>query len=521
MTDKPEVEMIDQADTAMVEDLEKVAAVRVVDNFQVLGLSDEDADFYNNYTPAQRARTKRKIDIRLTPMLAALYLISHLDRSNIGNTKIEGIDKDLGISGIEWNVVLSLFFVPYILLEVPSNVILKKFMRPSIYLGILVTTWGIIMTLHGVVQNFGGLLAVRLLLGIFEAGFFPGAVYLCTFWYMPQDLASRISWFYCMSALSGAFSGLLAAGIAKMDGAGGLEGWRWIFIIEGIVTVVLGVATFFLLIDTPERSGKWLDPEEVRYLQLQSFIKQGGRFKEELEENRHMWRDIWATATNWRLWLVAYVQFAQSAMSYGTKFNLPTITRAMGFANTNAQLLSAPPYVMGAISSLVFSKISDRFFWRMPFVVIPFTLVAIGFSIMLGLQGRFEENIGAAYTAVIIACMGIYPAMPAATAWAANNLAPASRRAVGLAMNIAIGNCGGIMGSYMFFDSDAPRYNTGFGLSLAWAVSGIIMALAAEAAYKLGNMKKEKFDEDEIRERYTRDELLRMGDKSPLFRYTL
>lgn len=108
--------------------------------------------------------------------------------------------------------------------------------------------------------------------------------------------------------------------------------------------------------------------------------------------------------------------------------------------------------------------------------------------------------------------------MPAATAWAANNLAPASRRAVGLAMNIAIGNCGGIMGSYMFFDSDAPRYNTGFGLSLAWALSGIIMAFAAEAAYKWGNMKKAKFDEDEIRERYTRDELLKMGDKSPLFR---
>jgi uncharacterized membrane protein YeaQ/YmgE (transglycosylase-associated protein family) len=287
------------------------------------------------------------------------------------------------------------------------------------------------------------------------------------------------------------------------------------------VTVIIGIATFFLLIDTPELAGRWLDPEEVRYLQLQRFIKQGGRFKEESEEDRHIWQDIWATLTNWRLWLIAYVQFAQSAMSYGTKFNLPTITRAMGFTSTNAQLLSAPPYVMGAISSIVFSKISDHFNWRMPFVVIPFSLVAIGFSVMLGLQGEFEANIGAAYTAVVIACMGIYPAMPAATAWAANNLAPASRRAVGLAFNIAVGNCGGIMGSYMFFDSDAPRYNTGFGLSLTWAISGIIMALAAEAAYKWGNMKKAKFNEDEIQAMYSQDELLRMGDKNPLFKYTL
>lgn len=183
----------------------------------------------------------------------------------------------------------------------------------------------------------------------------------------------------------------------------------------------------------------------------------------------------------------------------------------------------------------------------MPFVVIPFTMVTIGFGIMMGLQGKFEENIGAAYTAVIIACMGIYPyvhrislslhvsasrthqrlttttcsAMPAASAWAANNLAPSSRRAVGLALNIAIGNCGGIMGSYMFFDSDAPKYSTGFGLSVAWAISGIIAALVAEAAYKWGNTKKGKMNEDEVRARYTEDELLRMGDRSPLFRCKL
>lgn len=187
-------------------------------------------------------------------MLALLYLISHLDRSNIGNTKIEGIDTDLGINGVQWNTILSLFFVPYILLEVPSNILLKRFKRPSVYIGILVTTWGVIMTLHGVVNNFGGLLALRMLLGVFEAGFFPGAIYLCTFWYMPRALASRISWFYCMSALSGAFSGLLAAAIAKMDGVGGYEGWRWIFLIEGIVVSVLSNA-----------ASTYLTPADCRY----------------------------------------------------------------------------------------------------------------------------------------------------------------------------------------------------------------------------------------------------------------
>lgn len=205
----------------------------------------------------------------------------------------------------------------------------------------------------------------------------------------------------------------------------------------------------------------------------------------------------------------------------GTKFNLPTITSAMGFSNTNAQLMSVPPYIAGAISSIAFSTLSDHFYWRMPFVVIPFTLVAIGFSVMLGLQGDFENQLGASYTAIVIACIGIYPAMPAATSWAGNNLAPASRRAVGLALNICVGNMGGIMGSYMFFDSNAPEYNIGFGLSLAFGLSGLIAALAAEAAYKWGNKKKAAMSPEEVRERYTQDQLLKMGDKSPLFKYTL
>ena len=193
----------------------------------------------------------------------------------------------------------------------------------------------------------------------------------------------------------------------------------------------------------------------------------------------------------------------------------------MGFSSTNAQLLSAPPYIAGAISSVIFSQISDRFYWRMPFVVIPFSLVVIAFSVMLSLQGDFENRVGAAYTAVVIACVGIYPAMPAAVAWVGNNLAPASRRAVGLALNISVGNLGGIMGSYMFFESDAPSYNIGFGLSLAFALAGLVSALAAEAAFMVGNRRKAGMSPEEVREKYTQDQLLQMGDKSPLFKYTL
>ncbi|KAJ5582998.1 hypothetical protein N7535_001618, partial [Penicillium sp. DV-2018c] len=501
------------------ENIEDYVNITTVDDIHVLGLSAEDAEFYSNFTPEKRKAVLWKVDIRLVPMLATLYLVSHLDRANIGNAKIAGMTKDLGLTGIQYNIALSLFFIPYVLLEVPSNIILKRFSRPSTYLGILIVSWGIIMTLTGCVRNFGGLVAVRILLGVFEAGFFPGAVYLCSFWYMPRDLATRISLFYCASALAGAFSGLLAAGIARMDGIGGYEGWRWIFLLEGLLTVVLGVMGFFCLIDSPSLSGKWLDQDEIRYLELQHFIKEGGKFKE--EQKKASWKDVKAVISNWRMYLLAYILLCQSACSYGTKFTLPTITTAMGFKATNAQLMTVPPYVAGAISAVFFSTLSDRFYWRMPFVVAPVTLIITGYAIIVGLKGELQANIGPGFFAIILTCMGIYPTHPGTTSWTLNNLAPSNRRAVGSAFNICVGNIGGIVGSYMYLDREAPAYPTGFGLSLAFGGTALLAAVILEVSYFYANKKNAAMTEMEIRETYTDDQLLDMGDKSPLFKYTL
>lgn len=358
---------------------------------------------------------------------------------------------------------------------------------------------------------------------------------------MPKDLATRIAVFYCASALSGAFSGLLAAGIAKMDGVGGYEGWRWIFLLEGLATVVLGVFCFFFLIDSPRFSTKWLAQDEIRYLELQHFIKDGGEFKE--ERKKTSWKDISAVLLNWRMYLLAYILLAQSACSYGssishsnfffsptdansflfagTKFTLPTITKGMGFRDTDAQLMTVPPYVAGAISAIFFSVLSDRFYWRMPFVAIPLLVIAIGYSIILGLKGDLQAHIGPGFFAIILTCIGIYPTHPATTSWTMNNLAPSNRRAIGSAFNICIGNIGGIIGSYMYIDREAPTYPTGFGLSLAFGGTALLAALVLEFSFLWDNKKRDTLDEAEIRETYSDEQLLELGDKSPLFKYTL
>ncbi|KIX01892.1 uncharacterized protein Z518_07831 [Rhinocladiella mackenziei CBS 650.93] len=511
--EKDDVDIVDQEAIH----LEGASQVIEIGTFHVLGLSSHDAEFFSNYPEEKRKKVFRNVDVRLVPMLALLYLICHIDRANIGNAKIEGMVDDLGMTGVQYNTVLSIFFIPYVLFEVPSNILLKKFKRPSVYLGILIVSWGIVMTCTGLVQNFGGLMTTRVLLGIFEAGFFPGAIYLCSYWYMPKDLATRISYFYCASALSGAFSGLLAAAIAQMDGIAGLEGWRWIFLLEGLATVALGIACFFLLIDTPALSTRWLSPEEIRYLELSMFIKQGGNFH---EESGVKWRDLKMVLMNWRVYVQAYFLLCQSALSYGTKFTLPTITKAMGFSSTNAQLTSAPPYVAGAISAIVFARLSDRFYWRMPFVAIPMIIVTIGYAIVISLHGALETRKGVAYFSVVFAVMGIYPIQAAAASWNSNNIAPASRRAIGIALMNCVGNVGGIVGSFMYIEAEKPKYYTGFGLSLAFGGTGLIVALLLEWSYMVANAKKAKIAE-EARVKYTEEELFDMGDKSPLFKHVL
>lgn len=190
----------------------------------------------------------------------------------------------------------------------------------------------------------------------------------------------------------------------------------------------------------------------------------------------------------------------------------------MGVSTMKAQFLSAPPYLAGALSSLVCGKLSDRFNWRMPFVAIPGAFILVGYSIMLSLNGAIATNASAVWPAIVLAMIGIYPIQPATQAWNANNIAPSSRRAVGVALTNAVGNFGGIIGSFMYLESQAPRYETGFGLSLALGAYALLMALLMEWSYVISNARKERM----LRNAPHDDaDLLAMGDKSPLFKHVL
>jgi len=518
--------MTTKRNTTMVEDVDR-DSVSIDKEAQTTshqikpGMTAEDAEWLASVPPQEQARIYHKVDRRLVPMLALLYLIAHLDRANIGNAKIEGLEASLGMQGTDYNIVVGIFFVPYVLCEVPSNLLLAKFNKASWYMGTLVVSWGIVMTLTGVVQNFGGLLATRFLLGVFEAGFFPGAIWIVSQWYPPQKTQSRMAMFYLSSALSGAFSGLLAAGIAQMRGVGGYEGWRWIFILEGILSVAVGIASFFLLPDSPG-TASWLKPDEARFLELMHVSSRGAKLSHEGEKDKkHHWKTLWQVLCDKQLYLQALVFASNSVPNYGLKFTMPQIIKNMGYTSTRAQLLTAPPYTCGAIAAVLSAYFADRVTWRMPFIVASQSILVVAYSVLFVFAPRIASNVPLCYTMVFLACIGVYPILPGCNAWTINNLANAEKRAMGIAFMICIGNLGGLPGSFIFLSSESPRYPTGFGTSLAFAAAGIVSALTLEFCYHSHNKKYENVTEEEIREKYSDEELDKLGNKSPLFKYAL
>jgi MFS family permease len=194
-----------------------------------------------------------KIDMHLIPFVSILYLMAFLDRVNIGNARAFGLEKDLNLGGVEYNTALTIFFVPYIIFEIPSNILLKHF-SPRVWLSICCIGFGLVTALQGLVQNYSGLLATRFFLGLFESAMFPGCFYLLSTWYRRHEAQKRFSFFFSSTSLAGAFGGLLASGIGKMDHVRGFRGWRWIFIIEGCFTVVVGAIFLFTFPTFPEQT---------------------------------------------------------------------------------------------------------------------------------------------------------------------------------------------------------------------------------------------------------------------------
>jgi MFS family permease len=332
---------------------------------------------------------------------------------------------------------------------------IKRF-RPSICLTFIMTCWSAAMIGQGFVKSYSGLLATRALLGLFEGGLFPGVNYYITRWYRRNECGFRMALFFSAATLAGAFGGILARGIAEMSGICGLSAWSWIFILEGLISILISFTAYWAIFDYPN-TARFLEPQErdevMRRLKFDS-----GR----LGNNDFNTKYVWQAIRDWKIYIHMLICMAGFCPIYSFALFLPTIVKNMGYTANNAQLMTVPPYVCACFFTIAASYVADRVQRRGVFLL-AFQLVALlGFALLAG------SGTSVQYTGTIFAAIGIYPQIPLGLAWNSGNIGGSLKRGTGIAMQVMGGNCGGIIASYVYLSRDGPRYVKGHSILIGF-----------------------------------------------------
>ncbi|KAI0417806.1 nicotinamide mononucleotide permease [Xylaria grammica] len=426
-------------------------------------------------------RATLKMDCVIMPVLVVMFILNFLDRQNLASAKLAGIEEDLGISDVQYQTCVSILFVGYILLQVPSNLILGKIKWPGVYICCGMAVWGAISALMSTVHNFGGLLAARIFLGVVEAIFFPGALYFLSLFYNRKQYALRAAILYSGSQLGNAFGTLFAIGVLRLDGQHGLAGWRWLFLIEGVLTT--GLALIFALI-LPNSNQKVLGMSKIEcdWVQWNMLADQGQNNNSEEISNKQGFILAVTDPKTWLLTGTLYSIFITSAL---TNF-FPSVVEGLGFDKTTTYGLTAPPFVLSVIVMLVIGFHSDRKQERWLHIVAPLIITVVANIIALS-----TLNVAARYFAILILPGSFYSAAVVLLSWVSNTISqPAPKRAAAIALVNAICNTPNIWGSYLYFG--APRYIVAFIVNLVASGLAIGFATATRMYLKRQNAKLDR-----------------------------
>lgn len=453
----------------------------------------------------------RKLDLYIVPIIMMLYLFSFLDRVNIGNARLYGMEEDLGMKGNQYQTAVSILFVTYLLSELPSNLVLKK-LRPSRWISFITTSWGIIATLTGITQSYAGLIVCRLLLGLVEGGLFPGAAVYLTLFYTKRELALRIGYLFVSAAIAGAVGGLLAYSIGFMDGVSGQRGWRWILIIEGLPSFVLGIATWFLLADSPE-TAFYLSNEEKVLMRVRRERQAG---QTESAQKFHK-KDVYLGLKDWKIYMFCAGQFGTDTMLYGYSTFLPTIIKGLGkWSTAQTQALTIPCYCLGALSYVVVARISDAQQRRGLYSVIFALISVIGYAVLMS-----DASQGVHYFGCFLVAIGLYVACGLPLAWLPSNQPRYSKRATATGLQLTIGNSSGIMAPFLYPSSEGPRFLKGHGVSLAMvAMSAVVFAFMSWYFTRRNEQRRNGKEDAKIAD-MSEDQIAELGDESPRYIFTV
>ncbi|KAF9873692.1 hypothetical protein CkaCkLH20_08802 [Colletotrichum karsti] len=449
------------------EDLAKGPQVDMLDD--PMKPSSVEDDFIEDRDLKER-RLLRRIDVRMMPLMMVLYKSPRL----IATARLGDFEKDIGLVDTQYNTIISVFFVGYILTQVPTNMILNK-MRPT------------------------------------------GALYLFSSWYTKKELAVRISVLYAAGQMAGAFGGLLGSAImGGMNGKLGLADWRWLFIIEGVIPIPVAVFTYFTLPDYPATT-KWLTDEERKLAILR--ITEEAVEKDDRSEASG-WQGLKMSFTDPALYLIWLMQLGLNTAASFTNF-FPTIVATLGYNQRNTLLLSSPPYVFAAILGITNSWHSDKHRERWLHIVWPQIFCSIGFII-----SATTLNVAARYTATFM-MMSVYGSFGCILSWVSTTLPrPATKRAVSYAIVNAGSNLASIYASYLYPKSHGPQYWQANILNVAFSAMCILLATSLHFYLRWRNRKLRQAGDEDLRLEGTREgsRSKALGERwqcHPVYQYTL
>ncbi|KAI8623774.1 major facilitator superfamily transporter [Xylariaceae sp. FL1651] len=473
-------------------------------------LSGETAQVVDS--AAERALC-RKFDFRLLPVLAIMYLFNALDKGNLGNAKTVGLDKDLHFAPGQYNLIVGIFFVPYVVFAPPLAMLGKK-IGASRMLPILMFCFGSFTLLIPATYNFSGIFALRFFLGAVESAFFPLVIFYLTTFYRRGELARRLAIFYAASNIANAFSGLLAFGVFHIKSNRVDHPWRWLFIIEGALTVTFSVFTFFYLPKNAAEA-RFLNENEKAlayhriHVDSSSVVDEKFNLKESLK--------IFKRPTTYGFLLI---EIALGVPLQAVALFLPQIVQRIVTDSIKVNLYTVAPNVTGAVSLLILAFSSDLLRIRFPFICLGFAFTLIGFIIYAAIDD-VQRQIQLAYFATFLMTWGTSAPSVLLSTWYNNNVAHEGERLTLTSVGVPLANLMGLVASNVFRDQDKPKYAPALITTASFGGFGFIVAACLGLYMLFDNRRRDRRQGVKLSARDVPTSRLRDGPKVEDFRWFL
>ncbi|KAJ7594264.1 MFS general substrate transporter [Mycena floridula] len=462
------------------------------------------------YTEEEERKVRRKIDRRILPLVIGSYLFNQFDRTNIGNAHvINAFNENYGItSNSKWTLALSIFYVGYCLLEMPANVLQRR-IGANRFFFISLLFWGLSSISFVYAKGYAALLVLRVLLGIGEAGYYAGMIYYLSFWYKRRELALRIS-LSMTGTYPGLIGGLVAFGLVRAH-TSVLAGWQFLFLIEGIPTMIMAVLILCFLPPFPFAAGH-LTPRERSIAQA--------RLNRDHKPRSHGgmtgWQGFKAVVQDPSAWMFMLIYASFNVGVATVSYFLPTLIKGLGFSSINAQGLTAAPYAAGWFMVLFQAIHSDKTKDRGYHIMLSCAVSFIGYVI---LATSVQKSVGAAYFALFLVVGGNYSLFPLVMSWAANTFAPTSKRGVGTAFIVSISNTVSIASPQVYFDAE-DNFRKGHAISAACLFLSFMTAFILRTRLaRLNKINQEKLAAMTEEEKNTGD--AEISDNDPRYVFML